>query len=149
MLGSIITKTDDHGRGRLIDALRGALAQGPTLRFAILFGSQARGTARPDSDVDVAFVPVEPLTLAQEHALAAALERAVGAAVDLVPIADAPMALRWRIARDGVVLCSSPPSAASRFLAETGIEHDDLRELEVAGMRRFRAALAREAERAE
>jgi len=135
---------DHDARHRLLDALRSALARGPALRFAILFGSQARGTARADSDVDVAFMPTEPLTMAQEHALAAELERAAGTTVDLVPVADAPMALRWRIARDGIVLCSSPPHTASRFLAETGIAHDELRDLELAGMRRFRAALARE-----
>lgn len=131
----------------MVDALREALGRGPALRFAILFGSQARGTARPDSDVDIAFVPEHPLTLAQEHALAAELERAVGRPVDLVPVDAAPMALRWRVARDGIVLCSSPPSAASRFLARTSIEHDELHELELAGMRRYRDALARTAGR--
>lgn len=135
---------DHDAQHRLLGALRSALARGPALRFAILFGSQARGTARADSDVDIAFMPTEPLTMAQEHALAAELERAAGTTVDLVPVADAPMALRWRIARDGIVLCSSPPHAASRFLAETGIAHDELRDLELASMRRFRAALARE-----
>lgn len=114
------------------------------MRFAILFGSRARGTARPDSDVDVAISPAGELSLSDEHALADALERAAGVPVDLVVLDRASPALRWRVARDGIVLCSSPAHAATRFLAATGIEHDSVRELELDAMRRFRARVAEE-----
>ncbi|MBA2320945.1 MAG: nucleotidyltransferase domain-containing protein, partial [Deltaproteobacteria bacterium] len=33
---------------------------GAPLRLAILFGSTARGTARPDSDVDIGILSVDP-----------------------------------------------------------------------------------------
>jgi predicted nucleotidyltransferase len=62
----------------LIARLRPVLQAGPKLRFAILFGSHARGTARPDSDVDIAIASVDELTPRQEASLAAALERAAG-----------------------------------------------------------------------
>jgi uncharacterized protein len=129
--------TEIHAR------IRQALAQGPGLRLAILFGSRARGNARPDSDIDLAIVPVDPaLSLADENLLAANVERAAGAPVDLVRLDQAEGALRWRVARDAVVLLSDPPSEAPRFLARAGIEHDELRELELNAMRRYRARLA-------
>jgi predicted nucleotidyltransferase len=127
-----------------LEQLRDVLSRGPRLRLAILFGSRARGTARPDSDVDVAVRPAQPLSLAEELELGAALERAAGAPVDLVILDEAPAGLRWRIARDGVVLMADPPYEASRFLARTGIAHDLDRELELDAMRRFRARIASE-----
>ena len=39
---------------RLRDGLARGLRAEPTVRLAYLFGSRARGAARPDSDVDVA-----------------------------------------------------------------------------------------------
>lgn len=129
----------------LADALRRALSRGPRLRLAILFGSHARGTARPGSDVDVAVLPAgADLSPADENAIALELERAAGAPVDVVRIDRAAAALRWRIARDGIVLLSDPPQEAVRFLARTAIEHDELREIELDAMRRFRARLAEE-----
>jgi predicted nucleotidyltransferase len=123
--------------------IRQALLDGPPLRLAILFGSRARGTARPDSDVDIAVLPVDPaLSLHDEGRLTATLERAAGAPVDLVRLDHAPLALRWRIARDGIVLLSNPPETAPRFLARTGIEHDERRDLTVDAMRRYQARLA-------
>lgn len=126
----------------LIERLRELLGSDNRLRIAILFGSTARGTARPDSDVDVAIWPEPDFSPVEESALGAKLELALGAAVDLVRIDQAAPALRWRIARDGVVLRSHPPHAASRFLARAAIEHDDLRSLEIEAARRYRARLA-------
>lgn len=125
------------------DRIRQVLLEGPPLRLALLFGSRARKSARPDSDVDIAILPVEPdLSLRDEGLLVTSLERATGAPVDLVRLDRAAPALRWRIARDGIVLLSLPAHAAPRFLARAGIEHDELRDLEIEAMRRYRARLA-------
>jgi predicted nucleotidyltransferase len=130
----------------LHEKIRRALEAGPSIRLAILFGSRARGTARPDSDIDLAIVPADSaLSLAEEDLLAASIEAASGLAVDLVRLDRADGALRWRVARDAVVLISNPANEAARFLARAGIEHDELRELEMDAMRRYRAHLARAA----
>jgi predicted nucleotidyltransferase len=124
------------------DRIRQVLLEGPPLQLAILFGSRARGAARPDSDIDIAIVPVDTaLSLRDENLLVATLERATDAAIDLVRLDRAAPALRWRIARDGIVLVSNPPYIAPRFLARTAIEHDERRELEMEAMRRYRARL--------
>ena len=41
-------------RAEIIDRLKETLSRRPDVRLAVLFGSQARGTAHADSDVDVA-----------------------------------------------------------------------------------------------
>jgi predicted nucleotidyltransferase len=125
------------------DSIRRVLLEGPPLQLAILFGSRARGVARPDSDLDIAILPVDAaLSLRDESLLVTNLERVTCAPIDLVRLDRAAPALRWRIARDGIVLLSNPPHIARRFLARTGIEHDELRELEIEAMRRYRARLA-------
>lgn len=125
------------------DSIRRVLLDGPPLQLAILFGSRARARARPDSDIDLAILPVDPaLPLHDENGLVAALEHATGLRVDLVRLDQAAPALRWRIARDGIVLLSDPAHVGPRFLARAGIEHDERRELETETMRRYRASLA-------
>lgn len=128
---------------RMHDRLRAALARVPSVSVALLFGSRARGRARPDSDIDIAILPApEGLSTVDEDQLALELERAAGLPVDLVRLDSAAPSLRWRVARDGVVLYSHPPHAASRFLAREAIAHDADRELREEAMRRFRARVA-------
>lgn len=123
--------------------LAAALTEGPALRFALVFGSVARGEARVDSDLDVAILPTDPsASLADEHRLADALERASGRPVDLVRIDHADDALLWRIARDGVVLVSTPAEAVKRWRAQVAIEHADWVEMRGDAVERYRAAVA-------
>ena len=69
----------------LVNAIRSALASGPPLRLAVLFGSAARGALAPSSDVDVGIVPSNPdLSLRDELDLAARLSRVCHREVDLV-----------------------------------------------------------------
>ncbi len=78
--------------------VRPVLETDPRVRFAYLFGSQASGDARPDSDVDLA-VSLRPqgslLDDARLHdQLAAALGRDD---VDLLVLEDAPLWLQFRV----------------------------------------------------
>lgn len=89
-----------------LDALRAAGA-----RFALLHGSRASGTHRPDSDVDVAAWWAEDPP--------PAFEVDVPAGVDLLVLNDAPLELAGRVAQDGVLVFDDDPPARVRWVATT------------------------------
>ena len=73
---------------KLLSTLRGALRTEHNVRFALLFGSAARGTAAPGSDVDV-LVDLRDPDLERVVELATKLTAATGRRVDLVRLEDA------------------------------------------------------------
>jgi predicted nucleotidyltransferase len=102
------------------DRLADLLGAFPEVLFALVFGSRAEGTARPDSDVDVA-VFLTPETEPRERwdarlEIAAALE-ALGR-VDLVVLNDAPPLLAHRALR-GVTVLMRDRRAYVRFFVRT------------------------------
>ncbi len=72
----------------LLSTLRGALRTEHNVRFALLFGSVARGTAASRSDVDVLVALRDP-DLERVVELAAKLTAATGRRVDVVRLEDA------------------------------------------------------------
>ncbi|HEY3819356.1 MAG TPA: nucleotidyltransferase domain-containing protein [Polyangiaceae bacterium] len=121
----------------------GPVLQAAPLRLAVLFGSGARDALRADSDLDVGFLPRDPaIALAAELSLQAALERAAGRTVDLVRLDRASTLLRWRAAREGVLLVADSPREFPRFVARAGIEHGDFAPLYARTAERFRRRLA-------
>lgn len=72
----------------LISALREALRTEPNVRFALLFGSAARGTDTPTSDVDV-LVRLRDASLDRTIDLATKLTDITGRHVDVVRLEDA------------------------------------------------------------
>jgi predicted nucleotidyltransferase len=112
------------------DALRAHFATGPPRAAAVwLFGSVARGTARPDSDVDVAVLlgrrPEKTLD-AQPFDLQAELSRVLGREVDVVVLDDAPPDLAHRVLRDGRLVFEADPSARIAFQVRSRNEYFDL-----------------------
>jgi len=73
---------------KLLSALRTALRTEHNVRFALLFGSAARGTAAPESDVDVLVALRDP-RLERIVELSAKLTAATGRGVDVVRLEDA------------------------------------------------------------
>jgi predicted nucleotidyltransferase len=65
-----------------------------------VFGSTARGEARPDSDVDVVFEVCGPATLFGLAAVSIALEKALGRPVDMVDRKAARPRIRVAIERE-------------------------------------------------
>ncbi|NVK43993.1 MAG: nucleotidyltransferase domain-containing protein [Oceanospirillaceae bacterium] len=63
-------------------------AQIKHLRLAILFGSCGKGTARPDSDIDLAVLAKKPLSLEERESLIDEIAVLTGRPVDLVDLFD-------------------------------------------------------------
>jgi len=87
----------------LLERLRQAIASCPEVRLAVLFGSTARGQARPQSDVDLG-VLLDPDTPDVRLKAETELGRAAGRSVDVVFLNQAPPLLRFEIAKEGVLL---------------------------------------------
>ncbi|MGF1662823.1 MAG: nucleotidyltransferase domain-containing protein [Kineosporiaceae bacterium] len=83
---------------------------------AYLFGSRAAGTARPDSDHDVAvlFASAEPRLDATVR-LGADLSAVFGTAVDVVDLDRAGLELRGTVAESGRLLYSADETRRVRF----------------------------------
>lgn len=88
-----------------LQTLRDALRTEPNVRLAVLFGSQAKGTARTDSDIDLLVELAHP-EAAQVAALTGRLEQRLGRDVQLVRLQDARRSptLLADVLRDGRVI---------------------------------------------
>ena len=94
-----------------------------------LFGSIARGTETPRSDVDVAVllsVPPPATLEGQPFDLQFAFETALGVPVDLVVLNTAPADLVHRVLRDGRLLLDRDRSVRIRFEVRARNEYFDL-----------------------
>jgi predicted nucleotidyltransferase len=92
--------------------------------LAVLYGSHARRTAGPLSDVDVAVLlerPVDPaLYFERRLDLIGRLMQALNTnEVDVVILNQAPLALQYRVVRDGVVLYARHHDHLIEFMAQT------------------------------
>ena len=102
----------------VVEALRSAGAV-----FAFVHGSRASGTARPDSDLDIAaWWPEQP---------PAAFEVSLPAGVDLLVLNSAPLELAGRVAVNGILLFDDDPAARVPWVATTRkIYFDELPRIE-------------------
>lgn len=114
----------------------------------MLFGSMAKGTDRPESDVDIGIFPEDPgLSLHDELSLQTELSRSCGRDVDLVRLDRAPTLVKWQIVRHGRVLLDSVPFAAQRFIADSVAEYLDFAPAFGRAAETFRRFLVAEASR--
>jgi predicted nucleotidyltransferase len=93
------------------------LGQEDELAAAYLLGSGARGSLRPDSDLDLALLPVRGRVIAPEDrlSLAADLEELAGRQVDLGVLSTANLVYAKEAVAQGVLLFERDPSARARF----------------------------------
>lgn len=126
MTGAIPTALLDE----VVAALREAGAS-----FALLHGSRARGTARPDSDVDVGAW--------WSDRAPASFQVLLPPGVDLLVLNGAPLELAGRVALEGRVLFDDDPPARVRWVATTRkIYADELPRL-LRGHREFAEGVLR------
>lgn len=99
------------------------LANHPEIKLAIVFGSVARGHARPDSDIDIGVKADRPLTSQQKMHLIEDLAFATGRPVDLIDLSVVGEPLLGEILKHGERI------QGNNFeLAELGLRHVYLNE---------------------
>jgi predicted nucleotidyltransferase len=117
-------------RRQLVDILSACLSsRGSSIACAYLFGSVARGEARPTSDIDLAvlFKQDPPSTLeGLGFDIAGDIERALGSPVDIVVLNRASPDLVHRVLRDGILVHESDPGARIRFETRKRAEYFDV-----------------------
>jgi predicted nucleotidyltransferase len=118
------------------------LANHPSVAAAYLFGSVARGTAGPSSDVDVAVLYKETPRSelgSPPMRLEAALEKVLHRPVQAVCLNTAPPDLGIRVLRHGTLLLERDRSARIRFEVKLRNEYWDLEPILRRCRRRDRA----------
>lgn len=124
----IIQRHSEHNgeSKKPLDAIKDVLARSPEVKFAYLFGSQARGAAGPLSDIDVAVFldrRVEPfsfrLRLMEKLAQVLGMEP-----FDMATLNDASPVLRYEVIREGRVIKENKKSR-TEFEARTLSEYLD------------------------
>lgn len=117
-------------RSTLEQAVRDVVATAPPEILAVyLYGSQARGTARVGSDVDLAVLLAgdPPRTLrSAPRDLEARVESRLRLPVEIVVLNEAPADLVHRVLRDGTVLLDRDRPARLRFEVQSRNEYFDL-----------------------
>lgn len=119
----------------------------PEVIAAFLIGSQARGSAGPLSDVDVAILHVRGLGSRERLDLRLALAASAGDAlgtpeVDIVLLNGAPPLLRHRALRDGILLLDHDPKERIAFQVRTLNDFVDTEPLRQLVARRLRKSIA-------
>lgn len=99
------------------------------ISFIILFGSRARGDHSEASDLDIAISTTETDARKRFDLRLRVISELEGpdTPVDVVLVEDANWSLRYRIARDGVVLFQRNPDSWSDFIEEVLIRYPDYR----------------------
>lgn len=112
----------------------------PDVVIAYLYGSHARGTAGPGSDVDVAVLLRRGADLPRRHLeLIASVASVAGSKrADVVLLNEAPVALAYRVLRDGVLLVSNDDRERIAFWTRTVdryLDMEPMRRALAAGLR--------------
>jgi len=118
------------GPDDLAARLARVLPDTPGVDLAYLFGSQAAGRGRNESDIDVGVLVSADALKDRDGTVARLLDglgRVVGSdRLDLVLLNDAPSLLRQRVLATGRLLYARTPSCRVRFVCDTIRDYQDM-----------------------
>jgi predicted nucleotidyltransferase len=119
---------DQAQLAKVVDLREGRLG----LEALLLFGSEARGGARADSDVDLAALFRSPVGVVALLEARADIERLLDRSVDLVDLGAASAILAMQVLRDGRCIAGSGSRALAEFTAILPSRYADLKRLRAA-----------------
>ena len=126
----------------VINALKRTGTGLPGIDVLVLFGSQAKASARAGSDIDLA-IGLCDRDASTRRAVEVAFARTTGGRADVVFLDDAPPQLRFEIARSGVLLIERTAGAWARERARAMVDWWDwapmARRLHARAVARLRA----------
>ncbi len=114
----------EPGLTKTEQTLQRVIHRHPHITLAILFGSCASGSAKPDSDIDIAVAAERPLTLDERAELVTEISEATGRPVDLIDLAEVGEPLLGQILTKGKRLTEAPEPFA-RLLAQHWLDAAD------------------------
>ena|SRR3989338_6638157 len=92
---------------KLVEAIAKKLKSMKSIKIAILYGSQATGKARKDSDIDICVIGID--SEAEMKALEYGSDK-----VDISPFSRLPTYIQYRVFRDGRVLFNKDDKLLTR-----------------------------------
>lgn len=93
---------------KIIDQIKSVLGSEPGIKLALLYGSAASGSMRPDSDVDVAVLFDAPMDAEKKMMLLSRLELALSREVDLIDLFSLSGTILKQVLCKGWVLIKTP-----------------------------------------
>ena len=114
-----------------LELITAYLQKQPTVSADYLFGSHAKGTARADSDVDIAVLFTTGLSFKERFdlklSLAGDLEELLTKQVDVVDLEEASYLLRHQVFLHGILLFEKNPRERVEFVVKSRREYFDFR----------------------
>ena len=109
--------------------LKERLDRDPNVRFAMIFGSHARGVARAGSDLDLAVYFTHPPAGLDHLDLLSELSDLAGHEVDLVVLNRASALLRHQVLKSRIPLCLKDRLVYTAFREKAMADYDTYRYL--------------------
>jgi uncharacterized protein len=100
----------------------------PGIELAYLFGSEARGDSTAASDVDVAILTKQTLTLDKQLEVTSGLSDLLKREIDLVQLRDATEVFRAQVIRDGKLIYASDFNTKAEFEMRSIVDYIHLNE---------------------
>ncbi len=109
----------------LAAAIKTVVERRKEIILAILFGSVGRGSATPDSDIDIALLPEEPIAADARMQMMEEISGVAGRPVDLVDLRQAHGPLLRQILSTGRRLVARDSGALAELIGRSLLEQAD------------------------